>query len=117
MVSSSGCAANKRIRSEGSERVVCSRHESRFQYCCRSACKFMLFRLIGKNAQCLAISIQRAHVYINIAPLHANCRATIREIGIDQRSQVFVDAPAIKPEAMKLSKVFTCKLERSPYPL
>src|SRR5438067_6523515 len=109
MVSSSGCAANKRIRSEGSERVVCSRHENRFQFCCRSACKFMLFRLIGKNAQCLAISIQCAHVYVNIPPLHANCFATFREIGIDERPEILVGAPAIEPQAMKLSKVFTSK--------
>src|SRR5436305_294176 len=65
----------------------------------------MLFALIGKNAQCLAISIQRAYVYIDIALLHANCLATHRQIGINQRPEVLIRPPTIEPQVMKHTRL------------
>src|SRR6266849_2667943 len=100
MVSSSGGAASTINRNEASGGTAVRRRERSSQLISRSAGQFMQNYLVGEHAYGLAITVQSADIHIHLSTLHSSCHPTVREISIDQGSDVLVGTAALDPQLM-----------------
>src|SRR5262245_42709456 len=117
MVSSSGWAASTASRSELSSCAGKSRRETSVQRDLESAGHFMKCGLARKHPYRFAIPVQCAHIDVGVSAFNSVGLPSIKEVGIDESSQIFVRPAAADPQLMQASKMPARQFERAPNPL